>query len=95
MRLPLGASALVYAAVGFGLGLARRALVASPVLPWVATGLAAAAVLVIRLVASAAGVGHALPVDLVWSWVMTLLVAVPLLPLLLALERWMSSRGWA
>ena len=92
---PLGASALTYAAVGLGLGLVRRALVLSPVLPWVATAVAAAVVLGVRGVTAAAGVGQALLVDLAWSWGMTLLVAVLLLPVLMGLERRLTTRGWA
>lgn len=92
---PLGAGALTYAGVGLALGLARRATVASPVLPWVVTGAAAAAVLAVRGVASAAGLGRALTVDLGWSWVMTMLVAVLVLPALMGLERALADRGWA
>lgn len=92
---PLGATALTYALVGLLLGLGRRLTVASPLLPWVATGLAAAAVLGVRWVAAAAGLGVALPSELTWSWLMTMLVAVPLLPLLMGLERRLLDRGWA
>ena len=92
---PLGASALVYGAVGLLLGLGRHLLAASPVLPWVATGLAAAVVLAVRGVTAAAGVGLVVVTDLAWSWGMTLLVAVLLLPLLMGLERRLSARGWA
>lgn len=89
---PLGAGALTYAGVGWGLGALRRATVASPLLPWVATGAAAALVLAVRWVTSAAGIGVALPVDLGWTWLITMLVAVPLLPLLLRLERRLTPR---
>lgn len=92
---PLGASALTYAAVGLGLGAARRVAAASPLLPWLFTAAAAAAVLGVRWVASAAGAGRALPTDLLWSWVMTMLVAVVLLPLLMGTERWLADRGRA
>lgn len=92
---PLGASALTYAAAGLLLGLLRRATAASPLLPWVATGLAAAAVLGVRGVASAAGLGWAPPTDLTWSWLMTMLVAVVALPTLMGLERALVERGWA
>lgn len=92
---PLGASALVYGAVGLLLGLVRHHLAVSPVLPWVATGLAAAAVLAVRGTTAAAGVGRVVVSDLAWSWGMTLLVAVLLLPLLMGLERALSDRGWA
>lgn len=92
---PLGAGALLYAAVGLGLGLARRATEVSPLLPWVFTGVAAAGVLGLRWVMSAAGFGRALLPDLTWSWVMTMLVAVLALPLLMGLERRLTDRGWA
>lgn len=92
---PLGASALTYALVGLLLGLGRRLIVASPLLPWVATGLAAAAVLAVRWVASAAGFGVALTSELVWSWLMTMLVGVLVLPLLMGLEARLVERGWA
>lgn len=92
---PLGAGALTYALVGLLLGLGRGLTVASPLLPWVATGLAAAAVLAVRWVASAAGFGVVLPLELVWSWLMTVLVAVLVLPLLMVLERRLADRGWA
>ncbi len=84
---PLGAGALVHAAAGAVLGLARPLVVASPLLPWLATVLAAGLVLAVRGVASAAGVGLARPADLGWSWVVTAVVAAVLLPLLLLLER--------
>lgn len=92
---PLGASALTYALVGLLLGLGRGLTIASPLLPWAATGLAAAAVLAVRQVASAAGFGVALPRELLWSWLMTMLVALVVLPLLMGLERRLLDRGWA
>lgn len=92
---PLGATALVYAAVGLVLGLGRRATTVSPLLPWLATALAAATVLGVRWVAAAAGLGVALPGDLLRSWLMTMLVAVPLLPLLMGLERRLADRDAA
>lgn len=91
---PLGASALTYAALGLVLGLVRGALNASPMLPWLAAGAGIAGVLAVRWLASAAGVGLALPVDLAWSWLMTMLLAVLTLPLLMRLERRLSSLGW-
>ncbi|MFK5689722.1 rod shape-determining protein MreD [Ornithinimicrobium sp. LYQ92] len=92
---PLGAGALTCAALGLGLGLARPWLRASPLLPWLVTGLGVAAVLGVRWVTAAAGVGVVQPVDLLWTWVMTMLVAAALLPLLTGLERRLSSWGWA
>ncbi|MGO0575073.1 rod shape-determining protein MreD [Ornithinimicrobium panacihumi] len=92
---PLGASALTYAAAGTVLGLARRYATASPLLPWVATSLAAALVLGVRAVTAAAGVGRVVAGELLWAWVITLVVAVLLLPGLIALERWLRERRWA
>lgn len=92
---PLGASALTYAAVGLGLGLARQVTAVSPLLPWLVTGVAAAAVLGVRWVTATAGVGRALVPDLAWSWAMTMLVAVLVLPLLMGLEQRLTDRGWA
>ncbi|WP_151524507.1 rod shape-determining protein MreD [Serinicoccus kebangsaanensis] len=92
---PLGASALSYAAVGLCLGWVRRALVVSPLLPWVATAAAAAVVLGVRGVSAAAGVGRALLAELAWTWVVTMVLAVIVLPVLMSLERWMTRRGWA
>lgn len=90
---PLGAGALTYAAVGAGLSLSRRVTDVSPLLPWVFTGLAAAAVLAVRWVASAAGAGRALAPDLLWTWAMTMLVAVVALPVLMHLERRLTDRS--
>lgn len=92
---PLGAAALLYGGLGLVLGLVRRSADVSPLLPWVFTGLAGAAVLGVRWVTSAAGVGRALLPDLAWSWVMTMLVAVVVLPLLMGMERRLTDRGWA
>lgn len=92
---PLGASALTYAGAGVLLGLARRYAAASPLLPWAATAVAAALVLGVRGVTAAAGVGRAGAGELVWSWVVTLVVAVLVLPVLLAVERWLAERRWA
>lgn len=90
---PMGASALTYAAVGYLLGLGRHVVAASPVLPWVATALGAAAVLAVRGITAAAGAGHVVAGELGWSLAMTLLVAVPVLPLLMGLERRTRDRG--
>lgn len=92
---PLGASALCYAAVGALLGLARRYVVTSPMLPWLVTAAAAGLVLAVRGVTAAAGVGRVVPGELLWSWLLTLLVSVVALPLLLSLERRLSLRRWA
>lgn len=92
---PLGASALSYAAVGALLGLARRYAAASPLLPWLATAAGAACVLAVRGVTAAAGVGRVAPSELLWSWLLTLLVSVIVLPVLLAVERRLTERRWA
>lgn len=92
---PLGASALSYAAAGFLLGLARRYAAASPLLPWLATALAAALVLGVRGLTAAAGVGRVVASELAWSLAITLLVSIILLPALLVLERWLRERRWA
>ena len=84
---PLGASALVYAAAGALLGLARRPVRVSPLLPWLVTVGAAALVLGVRGVSAGAGAGRAAPTDLWWSWLVTAVVAAVLLPLLVLLER--------
>lgn len=89
---PLGASALVYAAVGALLGLSRRPVAVSPVLPWLATVCAAALVLGVRGVSSAAGFGRTTATDLWWSWVATAVVCAVLLPLLVVLERRVGTR---
>jgi rod shape-determining protein MreD len=92
---PLGATALTYAALGALLGLARGLVPVSPLVPWVATATACASVLAVRWVAAAAGFGQALPLDLLLSWLVTVLVAALLLPALLALERRAGAQRWA
>lgn len=92
---PLGASALSYAAAGALLGLARRYAATSPLLPWLATAGAVAFVLAVRGVTAAAGVGRVVPSELLWSWLVTLVVSVIVLPVLLAAERWLAERRWA
>lgn len=92
---PLGASALAYAATGALLGLARRCAASSPLLPWLATAVGAALVLLVRAVAAAAGLGRVAPGELVWTWVVTMVVAVIVLPVLLAVERRLTERRWA
>lgn len=92
---PLGASALTYAAAGALLGLARRYSTASPLLPWLATALGSAFVLAVRGVAAAAGFGTVTVGELLWTWAITLVVAVLVLPGLIALERWLRERRWA
>lgn len=88
---PLGAAALVYAATGALLGLARRFTVVSPLLPWVATVAAAALVLGVRGVSAAAGFGRATPHGLWWSWAATAVLCAVLLPLLVVLERRLAT----
>lgn len=92
---PLGASALAYAAVGLACGLSRRYAALSPLVPWLVTALAAGVLLGVRGLAAAAGVGHTVISDLWWTWVMTLLVSVIVLPMLLGAERFLRERRWA
>ncbi|HSP61150.1 MAG TPA: rod shape-determining protein MreD [Ornithinimicrobium sp.] len=84
---PAGGSALVLAAVGGLVGLARPAVVLSPVVPWVLAVLAAGVPLLVRGVSAAAGFGTARPTDLLVSWGWTAALALVLVPALLALER--------
>ena len=91
----LGTAAVAYLLVGALIGLARRYAAWSPLLPWLATGVGLAALLLVRGVSSAAGVGLAAPVDLMWTFAVTMLAAVVALPVLVGLERWWVVRGWA
>ncbi|MGB6006046.1 MAG: rod shape-determining protein MreD [Ornithinimicrobium sp.] len=97
---PLGASALVYAAVGAGLGAARRYLAATPtagllpLIPWAVVALASALVLLVRLITAAAGVGAADLTQVGWAWLLTVVLTPLLLPPLVWLERWLAVRRW-
>ena len=91
---PLGASALRYALAGARIGAARRWAPWSPLVPWVAAVGGAALIQGLRGLVSAAGVGVAHPVDLLWSVVATALFALLLLPVLIGVERFLLSRGW-
>lgn len=91
---PLGASALSYALAGALMGAARRWAPWSPLVPWVAAVGGAALIQGLRGLVSAAGVGVAHPVDLLWSVVATALFALLLLPVLIGVERFLLSRGW-
>ena len=92
---PLGASALSYALAGAAVGVARRWAPWSPLVPWVAAVGGAALVQAVRGLVSAAGVGVAHPVDLLWSVAATALFALLLLPLLIGVERFLLARGWS
>ena len=92
---PLGASALVYAALGLALGGARAWSALSPLMPWLLTVGAAALVLVARAVTTAARGGHILAGAWALSWLMTALVAIILVPMLLSLASWLRARRWA
>ncbi|MGD8150216.1 hypothetical protein [Ornithinimicrobium sp. Y1694] len=92
---PAGASALTYAAVGLILGLTRRLAASSPVLPFIATALGSALVLGVRGITAAAGIGRVVWTELAWTWAITMVVAIIVLPALLAVERWMRERRWA
>lgn len=91
----LGTGAVAYLLVGVLIGQARRYAAWSALLPWLATGAGLAALLLVRGVSSAAGVGLAAPADLAWTFLVTMLVAVVALPVLVGLERWLTVRGWA
>jgi rod shape-determining protein MreD len=91
----LGTAAVGYLLVGALIGGSRRYAAWSPLLPWLATGVGLAALLLLRGVSSAAGVGLAAPADLMWTFLVTMLVAAVALPVLVALERWWTVRGWA
>lgn len=84
---PAGGTALVLAAVGVLVGLLRPAVALSPVVPWVLAVGAAGVPLLVRGVAGAAGFGTARPGDLLTSWAWTAVLALLLVPALLALER--------
>lgn len=90
---PLGATALAYLAVGALIGTARRYAEWSPILPLLATGAGLVALLALRGVTSAAGVGRAEISQLGWTLLITMVAVVLLLPLLVRLEqRWESRR---
>ncbi|MGB3762500.1 MAG: hypothetical protein WA966_04695 [Ornithinimicrobium sp.] len=95
---PLGASALVYLAVGSLLGASRHVVATSPltlpVLPWVAVAAAALTLLSVRGVAAAAGFGDAAGVDLAWTWLWTMVAAVLFIGPLVWIDRWLGVRRW-
>ncbi len=95
---PVGASALVYLAVGVLLGLSRRFLATSPlalpVLPLAAIAGAALMVLSLRAVAAAAGFGTVAYGDLAWTFGLTMVAAVVLIAPLVWLDRWLTVRRW-
>ncbi len=96
--VPMGASALAYLAVGALLGASRRFVatspVALPVLPLAAIGGAALMLLSVRAVAAAAGFGTAALGDLMWTWGLTMIVALVLIGPLAWLDRWLTVRRW-
>lgn len=94
---PLGAAALTYGGAGLLLGLARRYATLSPLVPWVATALGSALVLAVRGVTAAAGLGQGSVsiADLAWTWAITALVGIIVLPVLIGIERWLGERRWA
>ncbi len=95
---PLGASALTYLVAGVLLGATRRYLSPSarivPIVPMVAIGSAALGVLGVRAISAAAGFGTVNGVDLLWTWGLTMLTALILMPALVGLERWLAVRRW-
>lgn len=90
----LGATAVVFAAAGALAGACEQWRRVSPLVPWAALLLAAILVQGVRGLTAAAGVGVAHPVDLAWSVAITALVAVIVLPVLLAVERGLERRRW-
>jgi len=92
---PLGAAALVYLAAGALAGFLRRYATWSPLLPLLAVLAAAGAVQTVRVLAAAAGAGAATPTGALWTLALTLVAALPLLPLLLGVERALDRRGWS
>lgn len=97
---PMGGSAVVYAAVGAGLGALRRHLAATPsvsllpLIPWAVVSLASAVVLLVRLISAAAGFGEADLAQMGWAWLLTICVTPLLLPPLVWVERWLAVRRW-
>lgn len=91
---PLGASALVYLAAGAVAGSLRRYTTWSSLVPGVAVLVAALVVQGVRVVAAVAGAGAATPTGAAWSLGLTVVAAVPVLPVLLATERALARRGW-
>ncbi len=89
---PLGASALAYLVVGALIGTVRRYADWSPVLPLLATGAGLVALLAVRAVTSAAGVGRAEVTTLAWTMLVTMVAVLLLLPVLMRLERWWGAR---
>lgn len=97
---PVGASALLYAALGASLGAARRHLAAPdsggllPLIPWAAVALAGAVVLSVRMTTAAAGFGEADLAAVGWTWLLTIVLTPLMMPPLVWLERWMTVRRW-
>ncbi|WP_153397500.1 rod shape-determining protein MreD [Ornithinicoccus halotolerans] len=91
---PLGAGALAYCAAGAVVGALRRYASWSPLLPLVATALAAAGLQALRGVLALAGVGWATAGTLGVAAVVTVVAGAVLVPLLVALDRAVVERGW-
>ncbi|MGB5953528.1 MAG: hypothetical protein WBG57_13560 [Ornithinimicrobium sp.] len=97
---PMGASALLYAALGAGVGAARRHLAATPtagllpLIPWAVVALASAVVLAVRATSAAAGFGDADLSAIGWTWLLTVALTPVLLPALVWLERMLAVRRW-
>lgn len=92
---PLGATALAYLAAGALIGTSRRYAGWSPLVPFLATGAALVCLLALRAVTSAAGLGRAEATQLGATLLITMIGVVLLLPVLVRLERWWVSHGWA
>lgn len=93
--VPLGATGLLYAAVGAGIGLLHRSLRASVLLPALCLLLAAGAVQVVRLAVAASSrqgfdLAHAVAIV-----ALTVVVGALLVPPTIRLERHLVERGMA
>ncbi|CAN5421107.1 hypothetical protein BH23ACT6_BH23ACT6_09280 [soil metagenome] len=97
---PMGGSALLYAAIGAGVGSVRRHLAATPsasllpLIPWVVVALASGVVLLVRLTLAAAGFGEVEVSEMGWTWLLTIMLTPLLLPPLVWIERWLAVRRW-
>lgn len=94
----LGASALAYLGMGVLLGLARRYVATSPttlpVLSLTAVALALMLLLGVRGTIAAAGFGTFAFHQALWTWALTMVVAVVLIGPLVALDRAVGVRRW-
>lgn len=90
----LGSTALAYLGAGWALGWSRRYAGWSSWWPVLAVAGTSAGLLALRALTAAAGAAPLVLVDLGWTWALTVLGAVLLLPALVGLERFWVVRGW-